>query len=89
MPKTTKSSFVKLKSYIKEFGEPLIVQRDVSQNEFLYCKACQVRVVCDQRSQVRQHINTQMHIKSMKSFDPKQQSVAEVFVKNQDQFNKD
>jgi hypothetical protein len=90
MPRTAKTHFVKLKQFAKEFGDVFSVKTDrVSKNEFLFCKACQTRVVCDQRSQVRQHINTQIHSKSIKTFDKNQKTVVDLLQKNQKTFNED
>lgn len=90
MPKTAKGLKIKLKQFVKDFGDVFSIRTDViSKNEYLFCLSCQTRVECGQRSQVRQHLNTQNHTKSLKNFNKNQKTVAEMFDKNQNTFNED
>jgi hypothetical protein len=90
MPRKTKSHLTKIKQFARDFGEVFSAENDnVLKTEFLFCKACQTRVVCDQRGQVRQHIDTQIHQKSLKSYDKNQQKIEVLFEKNQFTFNRD
>ena len=75
---------------IKIFGNDFSIQTDiVSKSEYLFCKACQTRVNCDQKSQVQQHVDTGLHIKSLRSYDRNQKTVVECFEKNKKDFNQD
>jgi hypothetical protein len=90
MPKTAKSRSKKFKDYVKEFGDVFRVDIDsVSKIEYLLCKACQTRVVCDRKSQITQHIETQNHSKSLKTFKDNQKTIVECFERDVNVFNRD
>ena len=57
MPKVKCSSSVKLRDFIKEFGDKYFS----SDGEILFCKMCEVEVTADKRFTVQQHCNTAKH----------------------------
>lgn len=90
MPNKAKPYLVKLKTFVNDFGDVFSIKTDAySKKEYLFCNACQTRVECDQRSQVRQHIKTQSHIKCLKGYDKNQLTVTELFEKSKSTFNQD
>jgi hypothetical protein len=90
MPKIAESSLVKMKRFVREFGDVFTINTDVKTNiHILYCQSCLVKVNCDQRFQVTQHVNTGQHQKSIKNWKTKQITVQESIAKSQNEFNKD
>jgi hypothetical protein len=62
MPKESKSEFVKLKQFVREFGEAFCINTDhILKKQILFCQSCNCEVNCGQKSQVKQHIKTQNH----------------------------
>ena len=57
MPKVKCSSSVKLRGFIKEFGDKYFS----TDGEILFCKMCEVKVTADKRFTVQQHCNTVKH----------------------------
>jgi hypothetical protein len=94
MPKQSKSQLTKLRQYVREFGDVFTVNTDViSKTHVLYCQSCAAKVNCDQKTQVKQHINTQNHRNSLKNFKSRQLTVQEIIDQNktlnQKEFNTD
>lgn len=58
MPKVKTSNIVRIKSYISEYGENIFS----SDGNILYCKMCEVKVMCEKRFTVLQHLKTDKHI---------------------------
>lgn len=57
MPKVKCSNSVKLRGFIKEFGDKYFS----TDGEILFCKMCEVKVTADKRFTVQQHCNTAKH----------------------------
>jgi hypothetical protein len=80
MLKGSKSEFVKLKQFVREFGEAFCINTDpILKKQILFCQSWNCEVNCGQKSQAKQRINTQNHRNSIKNFKNKQRSVAECF----------
>ncbi|PNF18950.1 hypothetical protein B7P43_G14910 [Cryptotermes secundus] len=57
MPKVKCSNSMKLRGFIKEFGDKYFS----TDGEILFCKMCEVKVTADKRFTVQQHCNTAKH----------------------------
>jgi hypothetical protein len=57
MPKVKCSNSVKLRGFIKEFGDKYLS----TDGEILFCKMCEVKLTADKRFTVQQHCNTAKH----------------------------
>ena len=62
MPKVKVSQKTKLQLYQREFEGEMIS----TDNEILYCRACEKTVGCEKRFQVLQHLNTNIHKENIK-----------------------
>lgn len=62
MPKEKTSASVKLRSFVKEFGEEYFC----TDGLVLFCKLCEVKVVAEKRFNVQQHCNTAKHSSNVK-----------------------
>jgi hypothetical protein len=90
MPKQAAENLVKMTRFVREFGDVFTINIDMKTNtHILYCQSCTVKINCDQRFQVTQHVNTGQHQKSIKNWKTKQITVQESIAKNQTEFNKD
>ena len=57
MPKLKCSDSVRLRGFVKEFGEKYFT----SDGKILFCKLCEVKVTAVKRFTVQQHCNTAKH----------------------------
>ena len=90
MPKVAKPKSLKLKQFVKTYGDIFSIINDNTTNEqVLYCKCCESKVNCERKSQVVQHLNTNQHENKSKTFKSKQISNQKLFENNQKEFNKD
>lgn len=62
MPKPAKSLVQRLKCYVHEFGTDTFSH----DSAMLFCKYCEIKVNCDKRFNVTQHLKTEKHLKSIK-----------------------
>lgn len=65
MPKAKCSDSVKLRGFVREFGEKLFS----TDGKILFCKLCEVKVSAEKRFNVQQHCNTAKHTNCMKRSD--------------------
>jgi hypothetical protein len=90
MPKTAKTKSEKMRYFVTEFGDVLTINKDIkTNNEILFCQSCMVRVSCDQKSQVKHHIESGIHMKSIKNWKSKQKNAQELIVNDKQEFNRD
>ncbi len=79
MPKHPKSYLTKLRQYAREFGDVFSVNTDpITKTHILYCQSCATKINCDQKTQIKQHLNTQNHRKSSINFKSRQFTVQEL-----------
>ena len=57
MPKVKCSDSVRLRGFVKEFGEKYFT----TDGKILFCKLCEVKVTAEKRFTVQQHCNTAKH----------------------------
>jgi hypothetical protein len=57
MPKVKCSDSVRLRGFVKEFGEKYFTADGI----ILFCKLCEVKVTAEKRFTVEQHCNTAKH----------------------------
>ncbi|KAE9523668.1 hypothetical protein AGLY_015886 [Aphis glycines] len=60
MPKVKTSVTVRGKNYVTEFGEHIFA----FDGSVLFCKICEVKVKCEKRFSVTQHLSTEKHIRA-------------------------
>lgn len=90
MPKISESNLVRMKRFVREFGEILTIQTDEKTNsQVLYCQCCYCVVNSDQKSHVEQHLKTKSHTIKAKEFKTKQLSVQHLFKDCQKEFTQD
>jgi len=58
----------KLRKYVAEFGATFEV-RGAGKTEELYCKPCRNFVTCERKSQLTQHVKTDVHGKRTKEYE--------------------
>jgi uncharacterized protein YoxC len=90
MPKHTEPLLTKMKRFVREFGDVLIINTDqMTKTHVLYCQCCEVVVNCDRKTLVQQHINTGKHKNKVKDFKSKQNTVQNLLIDKQKQFKSD
>jgi hypothetical protein len=57
MPKVMCSDSVRLRAFVKEFGE----KYSTTDGIILFCKLCEVKVTAEKRFKVQKHCNTAKH----------------------------
>jgi len=57
MPKVKTSATNRGKNYVTEFGEHIFA----FDGSVLFCKICEVKVKCEKRCSVTQHLSTEKH----------------------------
>ena len=62
MPKVKFSDSVRLRGFVKEFGEKYFT----ADGKIFFCKLCEVKVTAEKRFTVQQHCNTAKHKKLRK-----------------------
>ncbi|KAE9522223.1 hypothetical protein AGLY_017381 [Aphis glycines] len=60
MPKVKTSVTVRGKNYVTEFGEHIFA----FDGSVLFCKICEVKIKCEKRFSVTQHLSTEKHIRA-------------------------
>jgi len=62
MPKEKISLGQRLRSYVREFGADTFSY----DSSMLFCKYCEIKVNCEKRFNVTQHLKTEKHTKAIK-----------------------
>jgi uncharacterized UBP type Zn finger protein len=76
-----------LEKYIKTFGKN-VFKKVSTKNMELYCLVCDIKLNCDQRSKVKQHVETIGHKKKKLDKSSSQVLIQENFSKQQDNNSK-
>jgi hypothetical protein len=79
-----------MKQFIRQLDNVFTINNDVKiNNHILFCRSRLVRVNCDRKSQVTQHINTGQHNNSLKNLKTTQITIQDSIAKSQNEFNRD
>lgn len=87
MLKVKTSNTSRVNSYISEFGENIFS----SDGNILFCKICEVKVTCEKRFTVLQHLKTSKHSRGIQRLGAQQQKIQQLLATTTkiNYFNKD
>ncbi|KAL4120274.1 hypothetical protein QTP88_012996 [Uroleucon formosanum] len=87
MPKEKISLGQRLRSYVREFGADTFSY----DSSMLFCKYCEIKVNCEKRFNVTQHLKTEKHTKAIKRRQEKTEKTLQLLMNSskKSSFNKD
>lgn len=87
MPKEKISLVQRLRSYVREFGADTFSY----DSSMLFCKYCEIKVNCEKRFNVTQHLKTEKHTKAIKRRQEKTEKSQQLLTNSskKSSFNKD